>query len=65
MSIRAIRELVEREGLALVSSTQGKHIKTRVRRGDGREFLVVFPCTSKSKDGLLNKRAELRRLARA
>jgi hypothetical protein len=36
-----------------------------VRREDGKEFLVVFPCTSNSKDGLLNKRAELRRIARA
>ena len=59
-----IREMVERNGLALVSVVRNNHFKARVRRADGKESLQVFPCSVSDRRGLANREAALRRFAR-
>lgn len=64
MKLRDVREIVERNGLTLVSLERTRHIKARVRRADGRETLQIFACSASDHRGLANREAALRRFAR-
>lgn len=64
MKMRDVRQIIERNGLTVVSLVCKRHIKARVRRADGQECLQVFACTGSDHRGLANREAALRRFAR-
>ena len=61
---KAIREMIEKAGLTVVSIQTTKHHKARVRRADGTECIQVFSASPSDHRGMLNRQAALRRFAR-